>query len=105
MSTEHIVTFPIANRMFGLDRLAKRLNGLVRDGKIRDWHPGRWIDWDHTAIPISFDSIEDAALAKALCLEHNQDGLRHDVVPTPPICAGERGHINVLCESEGGAAR
>lgn len=68
MFAEHTVTFPIANRMFGLDSLAKHLNALVNDGQIRDWHPGRWIDWDHTAIPITFDSIEDATLAKTLCL-------------------------------------
>src|SRR6476469_2549259 len=55
MSAERTVTFPIANKMFGLDRLAKRLNALVTDGQIRDWHPGCWIDWGHTAIPITFD--------------------------------------------------
>jgi hypothetical protein len=70
MSVEQTVTFPIANRMFGLDSLAKHLNGLVSNGRIRDWHPGRWIDWDHTAVQITFDSIEDATLAKASCLEH-----------------------------------
>lgn len=69
MTTEHSVTFPIANRMFGMDRLAKRLNVLVKDGEIDDWHPGYWIDWDHTAIQIGFDSIEDAEVARKLCLE------------------------------------
>jgi len=69
MSAEHTVTFRIANKMFGLDRLAKRLNALVSDGQIRDWHPGRWIDWGHTAISITFDSVEDATLAKTLCLD------------------------------------
>ena len=47
----------------------KRLNALVSDGQIRDWHPGRWIDWGHTAISITFDSVEDATLAKTLCLD------------------------------------
>ena len=69
MSTERIVTFPIANRMFGVDRLAKHLNALVTEGQIGDWHPGRWTDWGHTAIEIGFDSVEDATLAKTLCLE------------------------------------
>ncbi len=67
---ECTVTFPVVNRMFGVDHLAKRLNALVRDGQISDWHPGRWIDGNHTAIPITFDSIEDATLAKTLYLEH-----------------------------------
>ena len=68
MSTarEFTVTFPIENGMFGLDRLAKLLNELVSNGRIADWHPGRWIDWGHTAIQIRFDSVEDATLAKRL---------------------------------------
>jgi hypothetical protein len=55
--------------MFGVDVLAKRLNTLVSDGRISDWHPGRWIDRGHTAIEIGFDSAGDAALAKKVCLE------------------------------------
>jgi hypothetical protein len=69
MSAERTVTFPIVNRMFGLDRLAKRLNRLVSDGQIHDWHPGCWTDSGHTAIEIRFDSVEDATLAKTLCFE------------------------------------
>ena len=61
--TGQIVTFPILNRMFGVDSLAKRLNALVSAGQIAGWHPERWIDWDHTAIQISFDSVEDATFA------------------------------------------
>ena len=49
MSTERTVTFAIANGMFSVDRLAKRLNALVTDSRIADWHPGSWIDWDHAA--------------------------------------------------------
>jgi hypothetical protein len=63
---ECTVTFPIENRMFGVDLLAKRLNALVSDGRIGDWHPGSWVDWGQTSIQIGFDSIEDAALAKQL---------------------------------------
>ena len=66
---ECTVTFPIKNRMFGVDSLAKRLNALVSDGQISDWHPGRWIDWGHTAIEINFDSVVDATIAKRLCLD------------------------------------
>lgn len=47
MSAERTVTFPIANRMFGVENLAKRLNALVSG--IDDRHPGRWTDRDHTA--------------------------------------------------------
>jgi hypothetical protein len=68
MSAEQSVTFPIVNRMFGMDSLAKRLNALVSDGRIGDWHPGPWIDWEHTAIEIGFDSVGDADLARKLCL-------------------------------------
>ena len=50
--------------MLGVDSLAKRLNALVSDGQISDWHPGRWIDWGHTAIEINFDSVVDATIAK-----------------------------------------
>jgi hypothetical protein len=63
---ECTVTFPIENRMFGANSLAKRLNALVSDGQISDWHPGRWVDWGQTSIRIDFDSRKDAALAKHL---------------------------------------
>ena len=69
MPSERSVTFPIVNRMFGVDSLAKRLNALVSDGQIGDWHPGSWTDWGHSAIEIGFDSVADAALARQLCLE------------------------------------
>ena len=69
MSTERTVTFPIVNRMFGADSLAKRLNALVSDGQIGDWHPGAWTDWGHTAIDIGFDTVADATLARQMCLD------------------------------------
>lgn len=71
MSTPNttMLTFSIENRMFGIDRLAKRLNALVSSGRIHDWHPGRWVDWDHRAIQIGFDSIADARLADLMCRE------------------------------------
>lgn len=62
-----MVTFPIKNRMFGVDRLAKQLNVLVSTGRIHDWHPGRWVDWAHGAIEIGFDSPADAQLADQMC--------------------------------------
>ena len=65
MSTANTImlTFPIQNGMFGVDRLAKQLNALVSSGRIHDWHPGRWVDWNHRAIEIGFDSVADAQLA------------------------------------------
>ena len=39
MSTERTVTFDVANGMFSVDRLAKRLNALVADGRIADLAP------------------------------------------------------------------
>jgi hypothetical protein len=75
MSAQPTVIFPIANRMFGVDSLAKSLNALVGNGQIGDWHPGRWTDWGHTAIEIGFDSAADAAVAKKSCL-HDTAGLR-----------------------------
>ena len=51
---ECTVTFPIENGMFGVDSLAKRLNVLMSDVQIGDWHPGRWIDWGHNSHPNSF---------------------------------------------------
>jgi hypothetical protein len=58
-----MVTFPVENRMYGLDRLAKQLNELVRSGRIHDWHPGRWVDRHHDVIEIGFDSAADALFA------------------------------------------
>ena len=57
------VTFPVQNRMYGMNLLAKHLNELVLGGSITDWHPGRWIDWNHDAIEIGFDSAADARIA------------------------------------------
>lgn len=61
------VTFPVQYGVFGVDRLAQRLNALVRDRRIGEWHPGRWTDWRHTAIAIAFATPMDAAFAKSSC--------------------------------------
>jgi hypothetical protein len=63
VSTERTVTFPIVNRMFGRDRLAKHLNALVRDGQIHDWHRRRWSDWGY---PLSRSRSKDATVTKTL---------------------------------------
>jgi hypothetical protein len=64
--SERTVTFPIVNRMFGVDGLARCRNALVSDNQTGDWHPGPWSDWDRAAIEIDFVG---ATLAKRLCLE------------------------------------
>ena len=61
------VTFPVSGGIFGVDRLARRLNALTRSRRIGGWHPGPWIDWRHTAIRIDFDTPADAAPAKLAC--------------------------------------
>jgi len=76
MSTERTDTFSTTNRMFGGDRVAKRLNVLMTDSRIADWHAGGWIDWDHAAIEIGCDSIEDAALPKNLRCEDTTGAIR-----------------------------
>lgn len=65
IDVETSVTFAIQNRMYGVNLLAKHLNELVRSGHIKAWHPGRWIDWSHRQIEISFDSVGDARRADA----------------------------------------
>jgi hypothetical protein len=66
-SNECRVTFPVSGGVFGVDRLAKRLNALTCSHRIGGWHPGPWTDWRHTAIRIDFDTAADAALAKLAC--------------------------------------
>ena len=61
-------TFPVENGMFGVNHLAKQLNALVDSGRISDWHPGQWVDWNHRAIEMGFDSVADAELADVTCL-------------------------------------
>jgi hypothetical protein len=61
------VTFPVSGGIFGVDRLAQRLNVLTQSHRINGWHPGPWIDWRHAAIRIDFDTAADAALAELAC--------------------------------------
>jgi hypothetical protein len=61
---ECVVTFPITGGIFGVGRLAARLDELSESGRIGAWHIGPWVDWRHTAIRIKFDSVEDAKLSE-----------------------------------------
>jgi hypothetical protein len=66
---ESPTTFAVSGGIFGVSRLATRLNALVASGQIGEWHIGHWTDWQHTAIRIKFATAADAALAKASCAE------------------------------------
>lgn len=60
-------TFSIDNGIYGVGRLAKRLNALIGKDGIAAWHLAGWTDWKHTAIRIDFDSPEDARRAADTC--------------------------------------
>jgi hypothetical protein len=49
-SDECVITFPVVGGIFGVGRLATRLNELLNGGQIGPWLVGRWIDFTHTAI-------------------------------------------------------
>ena len=65
MSTQNQreVLFPVKSGIFGVGRLATRLTTLTASRQIGEWHIGRWLDWKHTAIRITFATPADAALA------------------------------------------
>jgi hypothetical protein len=65
MSTQNQreVLFPVRGGIFGVGRLATRLSALKANRQIGEWHIGRWTDWKHTAIWITFATPADAALA------------------------------------------
>ena len=58
------VTFAITGGIFGVGRLATRLNKLLESGKIGVWHIGPWVDWRHTTICIKIDSVDDGKLSE-----------------------------------------
>ena len=58
-----VVTFPVAEGIFGVGRLATRLKTLENANHIGSWHIGHWIDHTHTAIRIKFDNDKDATTA------------------------------------------
>ena len=61
--------FAVRGGIFGVGRLATRLNALADCHRIGTWHIGPWVDWRHTAIQINFGTAADAALAKSTCAE------------------------------------
>jgi hypothetical protein len=68
-ATECMVTFAVTGGIFGVGRLAARLDELSQGGRIGAWHIGPWVDWRHTAIRIKFGSVEDGQLSEhVVCL-------------------------------------
>jgi hypothetical protein len=59
-----VVTFAVTGGIFGVGRLAARLDELSESGRIGAWHIGPWVDWRQTAIRIKFDSVEDGKLSE-----------------------------------------
>jgi hypothetical protein len=61
---ECMITFDITGGIFGVGRLAARLDELLHSGRIGAWHIGPWVDWRRRAIRIKFDSAEDGRLSE-----------------------------------------
>ena len=63
-SDECAITFPVVGGIFGVSRLATKLNALLSAAQISPWHIGQWIDFKHTAIRIRFASAADGEFAR-----------------------------------------
>jgi hypothetical protein len=63
-AAECVITFAVTGGIFGVGRLAARLDELLGSGRIGAWHIGPWVDWRQTAIRIKFDSVEDGKLSE-----------------------------------------
>ena len=59
-----MIAFAITGGIFGVGRLAARLNELLRSRRIGAWHLGPWVDRRQTAIRIKFESVEDGKLSE-----------------------------------------
>jgi hypothetical protein len=66
--SEHVITFPVTGGIFGVGRLATKLNELLNADKIDPWHMGQWIDFRHTAVRIKFGTAADGKVAKRACI-------------------------------------
>lgn len=63
-SNECVIAFPVLGGIFGVARLATKLNKLLDSQQIGPWHVGQWIDFKHTAIRIKFLTARDGELAR-----------------------------------------
>ena len=62
-SDECVITFRVVGGIFGVGRLATKLNELLNSGQIGSWHVGQWIDFRHNAIRIKFLTAADGDFA------------------------------------------
>ena len=62
-SDECVITFRVVGGIFGVGRLATKLNELLNKGEIGPWHVGQWIDFTHSAIRIKFLTAADGEVA------------------------------------------
>ena len=67
-SGEYVITFPVVGGIFGVARLAQKLNELLDRGQIGPWRVGQWSDFRHTAIEIKFLTGMDGEVAKHSCV-------------------------------------
>jgi hypothetical protein len=67
IADESVIAFPMEGGIFGVGRLATRLNQLASADRIGPWHVGQWIDLRHTAIRIRFGTAADGEVAKVAC--------------------------------------
>jgi len=65
---ECLITFPVAGGIFGVARLASKLNELLDTGQIGSWRVAHWIDFKHTEIRIKFLTVTDGEVARRSCL-------------------------------------
>jgi hypothetical protein len=62
-SDECVITFRVVGGIFGVGRLATKLNELLNSDQIGSWHVGQWIDFRHNAIRIKFLTAADGDFA------------------------------------------
>jgi hypothetical protein len=85
MAPECMITFAVTGGIFGVGRLAARLDELSQSGRIGAWHIGPWVDdWRHTAIRIKFDSVEDGKLSEHVVCLALQGGVSSAGPPSLP---------------------
>jgi hypothetical protein len=66
---ECVIAFPVVGGIFGVARLATKLNELLDSQQIGPWHVGQWIDFKHTAIRIKFLTAMDGEVAQRSCVD------------------------------------
>ena len=68
-SDECLIVSPVVGGIFGVARLATKLNELLDRQQIGPWRVGQWIDYKHTAILIKFLTATDGEVAQRSCVD------------------------------------